>query len=215
MYLFLILIIPLFAGAVVALDKNYTFRNFVPQAVAALLLATVICCIKEFFIYSHHLWIDSVAQNFMQLFLNNILLPVLTLGTLHFVLVKDDANYKAASLFALLAMFYAVLIPYETISSMERHSKFLLLYRPILFAGFSLLASVFFRFAASAKKSMRISLFIAAAILSLGAGIIPPLLETYRYFNGESFLLYALSLAYTGFALALFLIKNIKKQDID
>ena len=215
MYLFLILIIPLFVGAVVALDKNYTFRNFVPQAVAALLIATVICCIKEFFIYSHHLWIASVGQNFTEIFLNNILLPALILGILHFALIKDDANYKAASFFVFLAMFYAVFIPYEIISSMERHSKFLLLYKPLLFVGFSLLTSVFFRFAASAKKSMRIALGIAAAILSVGAGIVPPLLETYRYFNGESVFLYALSLAYAGLALALFLIKNIKKQDLD
>ena len=215
MYLFLISFIPLFAFAVIALDKNYTFRNFVPQMVAAILLATVICCIKEFFIYSRRFWIDSAAQNFTAIFLNNTLLPMVVLCTLHFVLLKDSFEYKAASLFALLAFFYAVFTPYGIISAMERHSKFLLLYAPILYAGFSLYVSVFFRFAAAEKKSLRIPLCIAAVILSLGAGIVPPLLETYRYFNGESVFLAGISLAYTGFALALFLIKNIKKQDID
>ena len=215
MYLFLILIIPLFAGAVVALEKNYTFRNFAPQIVAGLIVATAICCIKEFFIYSRHLWLDSIAQNFTALFANNILFPAIILTAVHFAILKDDMEYKAASLFALLAFFYAVFKPYSTISSMERHSKFLLLYEPILYAGFSLFVSIFFRFAASAQKSTRIALILAAAILSLGVGIIPPLLQTYRYFNGESPLLYAVALGYTGLALALFFVKNTKNKDLD
>ena len=213
MYLFLLLIIPLFTGIVISLDKNYTFRNFIPQAVFALILATILCCIKEFFIYSSHQWIASPARNFIELFLSSIVLPFVILCPIHFLLLKDDIMYKAAAIFVLFAIFYAVCIPYSAIAAQERHSMFLLLYRPILYAGFSLYTSVFFRLASSAKKSAQLALFAMAFIFSLVAGIVPPLFETFRYFNGESVTLYALSLAYTIFALVLFLLKNAKNKE--
>jgi len=85
----------------------------------------------------------------------------------------------------------------------------------LLYVGFCLFTSVFFRFAASAKEALRIPFCLVAAALSLAAGVIPPLFETYRYFNGESVVLYALSLAYTALSFALFFVKNTKIQNLD
>lgn len=210
MYLFLIAFIPLFTIAITALEKNYKISSFAPQIIFSVFLATVVCCVREFFIYTSYEWKADVLSNFIYLFLWDALIPFVVLTILHYIFCKDESLYKAAALFPMLASFFAIYTPYTVISIIERHSLFLLFFKPVMYAGLCLYASVFAGIVALSSYKSKFFLFILAMILTAGLAAFPPLLQTFCYFNGESIVTYGMAAAYTAISLILFIIKNAK-----
>ncbi|MCQ2242510.1 hypothetical protein [Treponema sp.] len=61
------------------------------------------------------------------------LLPSIILTSLFIFFSKDEMEYKINSTVPLLGMFYAVFIPYLTLTSGEKDSFFMIFFNPILF----------------------------------------------------------------------------------
>ena len=83
--------------------------------------------------YAYRNPIYGVFANFPYYFLSTIFVPILICALILFLLSKDSWIFKLQSFTPMLIGFYAIFLPYETISKNDNFDFFLLFVVPIIF----------------------------------------------------------------------------------
>ena len=183
MYLFLLTFIPLSILFFTHIGSSNSWKNFIPQMIFALVIASAVCCIKEFFIFSFYIKTDSFIKNCLHVFFKDSALPFIALGICHLLLCKDDFEYKTEAFFVLLASFYALYIPYFVISAMERNSIYYLFFKPIVFAEMSLLISLVIPLFLNKKTTKNTKEIILLSAITMLICLVPAVIENLWYFS--------------------------------
>ena len=69
MYAFLFLAVPAFLAWFCLTDKKYQFKSYIPALITGFLLGAVICCVKEFLIFSPDAANSGPASEFLCIFI--------------------------------------------------------------------------------------------------------------------------------------------------
>lgn len=187
MYSFLILSIPVCIAFYCIIQKDYGITSFISPIIAGAFIGIVVSFIKEFFILSDY----DVPANFFLYAIHlswETILPIVTLTLFWFLISKDEEPYKHSALFPLIASFYAVFLPYETISSEEAPSSFFLFIKPPLLTGLIIISCGLILLSKKnyhSKKYRKSALFLALFVVSL---FTEPVIQSLWYFKIASVL---------------------------
>lgn len=143
MYLFLLFAVPLFYyifsnlrnqkkdDSVVALEVSTFSKGFL--ILFGIIISIIYCFVDFFTAYAYRNPIYGVFANFPYYFLSTIFVPILICAFILFLLSKDSWIFKLQSFTPMLIGFYAIFLPYETISKNDNFDFFLLFVVPIIF----------------------------------------------------------------------------------
>ena len=143
MYLFLLFAVPLFYyifsnlrnqkkdDSVVALEVSTFSKGFL--ILFGIIISIIYCFVDFFTAYAYRNPIYGVFANFPYYFLSTIFVPILICALILFLLSKDSWIFKLQSFTPMLIGFYAIFLPYETISKNDNFDFFLLFVVPIIF----------------------------------------------------------------------------------
>ncbi|MDO5774562.1 MAG: hypothetical protein Q4P16_09660 [Spirochaetales bacterium] len=143
MYSFLILSIPATVIFYCCIHTEYSFKSFFAPIAIGLTAGIISAIFKEYFIFSAYVATSGFFEHFLHI-LKTTLLPPVILFTLWDLFSKDETSYKSTATFPLLASFYAIFLPYISISSPEKHTFFSLFENPILFICTTFLAQALY-----------------------------------------------------------------------
>lgn len=143
MYLFLLFAVPLFYyifsnlrnqkkdDSAVALEVSTFSKGFL--ILFGIIISIIYCFVDFFTAYAYRNPIYGVFANFPYYFLSTIFVPILICAFILFLLSKDSWIFKLQSFTPMLIGFYAIFLPYETISKNDNFDFFLLFVVPIIF----------------------------------------------------------------------------------
>ena len=182
MYSFLILSIPSAIVFYCCTHTEYSFKNFFAPIAIGLTAGIVSTIFKEYFIFSAYVATSGFFEHFLHI-LKATLFPPVILFTLLDFFSKDDEKYKTTTAFPLLASFYAIFLPYISISSPEKHSFFFLFENPILFicTAFSAQA-LYLKIKVSIKSAQKNKIAVLAIAFVLISSALPAI-QTLWYFK--------------------------------
>lgn len=182
MYLFLILSIPAAIVFYCCTHTEYSFKNFFAPIAIGLTAGIISAIFKEYFIFSAYVATSGFFEHFLHI-LKTTLLPPVILFALWDLFSKDDTRYKAIASFPLLASFYAIFLPYISISSPEKHSFFFLFENPVLFICTAFSAQTLYlkiKLSIESKQKNKITVFAIAFVL---ISSVLPVIQTLWYFK--------------------------------
>ena len=114
-------------------QKTPTFSKGVMIVFGAIL--SVIYCFVDFFTaYAYRAPVYGLFTNFTYYFLSTILVPMLVCAVPLFLLSKDSWTFKLQTYTPMLIGFYAIFLPYETISKNDTFDFFLLFMIPVIYS---------------------------------------------------------------------------------
>ena len=125
MYSFLILSIPATVIFYCCIHTEYSFKSFFGPIAIGLTAGIISAIFKEYFIFSAYVATSGFFEHFLHI-LKTTFFPPVILFAFWDLFSKDGTRYKTTSAFPLLASFYAIFLPYISISSPEKHSFFFL-----------------------------------------------------------------------------------------
>lgn len=143
MYLFLLFAVPLFYyifsnlrnqkkdDSVVVLEVSTFSKGFL--ILFGIIISIIYCFVDFFTAFAYRNPIYGVFANFPYYFLSTIFVPILICALILFLLSKDSWIFKLQSFTPMLIGFYAIFLPYETISKNDNFDFFLLFVVPIIF----------------------------------------------------------------------------------
>ncbi|MBQ9495014.1 MAG: hypothetical protein IJR50_05175 [Treponema sp.] len=226
MYAFLIIIIPTVLTYYFVASGE---RETVPVAFIGFIISVIVCAIKAFFSFSHHIFRANFLSNYAYIALAYSIVPIAVVYAVFIVFSGDTMKFRIKAYFPLLCAFFAVYIPYTTLAgSRTAYDVFELFFKPTLYALMLCLSSVCLRYGYCAyvdndKKSDSIiwttifaaSLLVPAAIETMWLIRLPFALWlilwcAYAFFASSSFIC-AMHDTATEKGFSIFLPWNIKK----
>lgn len=179
MYLFLLFAVPLFYyifsnlrnqkkdDSVVALEVSTFSKGFL--ILFGIIISIIYCFVDFFTAYAYRNPIYGVFANFPYYFLSTIFVPILICALILFLLSKDSWIFKLQSFTPMLIGFYAIFLPYETISKNDNFDFFLLFVVPIIFFTMIILQEFALELLVSVlqKATKKIAILISALIIIL------------------------------------------------
>lgn len=179
MYLFLLFAVPLFYyifsnlrnqkkdDSVVALEVSTFSKGFL--ILFGIIISIIYCFVDFFTAYAYRNPIYGVFANFPYYFLSTILVPILICALILFLLSKDSWIFKLQSFTPMLIGFYAIFLPYETISKNDNFDFFLLFVVPIIFFTMIILQEFALELLVSVlqKATKKIAILISALTIIL------------------------------------------------
>lgn len=179
MYLFLLFAVPLFYyifsnlrnqkkdDSVVALEVSTFSKGFL--ILFGIIISIIYCFVDFFTAYAYRNPIYGVFANFPYYFLSTILVPILICAFILFLLSKDSWIFKLQSFTPMLIGFYAIFLPYETISKNDNFDFFLLFVVPIIFFTMIILQEFALELLVSVlqKATKKIAILISALTIIL------------------------------------------------
>lgn len=131
MLLFLLLLFP------VSLVLYFTFtkeKKFLLVVYMGFITAVIVCAVAFITSYPHRIIPDSFFKNYLYYFIKITFLPMLLLPAAFCVFSKNSPDFKAKSIFPLMASFYVVFLPYHIMSLTDsRYSLYDISLRPIIY----------------------------------------------------------------------------------
>lgn len=179
MYLFLLFAVPLFYyifsnlrnqkkdDLVVALEVSTFSKGFL--ILFGIIISIIYCFVDFFTAYAYRNPIYGVFANFPYYFLSTIFVPILICALILFLLSKDSWIFKLQSFTPMLIGFYAIFLPYETISKNANFDFFLLFVVPIIFFTMIILQEFALELLVSVlqKATKKIAILISALTIIL------------------------------------------------
>ena len=179
MYLFLLFAVPLFYyifsnlrnqkkdDSVVALEVSTFSKGFL--ILFGIIISIIYCFVDFFTAYAYRNPIYGVFANFPYYFLSTIFVPILICAFILFLLSKDSWIFKLQSFTPMLIGFYAIFLPYETISKNDNFDFFLLFVVPIIFFTMIILQEFALELLVSVlqKATKKIAILFSALIIIL------------------------------------------------
>lgn len=179
MYLFLLFAVPLFYyifsnlrnqkkdDSVVALEVSTFSKGFL--ILFGIIISIIYCFVDFFTAYAYRNPIYGVFANFPYYFLSTIFVPILICALILFLLSKDSWIFKLQSFTPMLIGFYAIFLPYETISKNDNFDFFLLFVVPIIFFTMIILQEFALELLVSVlqKATKKIAILISALTIIL------------------------------------------------
>lgn len=179
MYLFLLFAVPLFYyifsnlrnqkkdDSVVALEVSTFSKGFL--ILFGIIISIIYCFVDFFTAYAYRNPIYGVFANFPYYFLSTIFVPILICAFILFLLSKDSWIFKLQSFTPMLIGFYAIFLPYETISKNDNFDFFLLFVVPIIFFTMIILQEFALELLVSVlqKATKKIAILISALTIIL------------------------------------------------
>ena len=214
MYSFLILSIPATVIFYCFNHSKYSFKNFLAPIAIGLTAGIVSAIFKEYFIFSAYIATSGFFEHFMHI-LKTTLLPPIILFALWDFFSKDDIKYKTTTAFPLLASFYAIFLPYISISSPEKHSFFFLFENPLLFICSSFFAQTLYlkiKLSIESKTKNKIPALSIAFIVSAS---VSPAIQTLWYFKMFGFAHTVLTIIFAGATFIFYKIAFRKENSLD
>ncbi|WP_296029166.1 hypothetical protein [uncultured Treponema sp.] len=182
MYSFLILSIPAAVIFYCCIHTEYSFKSFFAPIAIGLTAGIASAIFKEYFIFSAYVATSGFFEHFLHILKTTIFPPVILFALWDFF-SKDDTEYKATSAFPLLASFYAIFLPYISISSPEKHSFFFLFENTILFICTAFFAQALYlkiKLSIKSKQKNKTAVFATAFVV---ISSVLPAIQTLWYFK--------------------------------
>lgn len=214
MYSFLILSIPAAVIFYCCIHTEYSFKSFFGPIAIGLTAGIVSAIFKEYFIFSAYVATSGFFEHFLHI-LKTTFFPPLILFALWDFLSKDDTKYKATSAFPLLASFYAIFLPYISISSPEKHSFFFLFENPILFICTAFFAQALYlkiKFSIESKQKNKTAVFAIAFVV---ISSVLPAIQTLWYFKIFGFAHIVLAIIFVAATFIFYKITFSKENSLD
>ena len=192
MYLFLLFAVPLFYyifsnlrnqkkdDSVVAIEVSTFSKGFL--ILFGIIISIIYCFVDFFTAYAYRNPIYGVFANFPYYFLSTIFVPILICAFILFLLSKDSWIFKLQSFTPMLIGFYAIFLPYETISKNDNFDFFLLFVVPIIFFTMIILQEFALELLVSVlqKATKKIAILISALTIIL-AITLPAIIYSINY----------------------------------
>ena len=214
MYSFLILSIPAAVVFYCCIHTEYKFKSFLAPIAIGLTAGIAAAVFKEYFIFSAYVATSGFLEHFLHI-LKETFLPPLILFALWEFLSKDDTKYKNTASFPLLASFYAIFLPYISISSPEKNSLFFLFENPFLFILTVFFdQAIYYKIKISIKSGEKHKTAVLAAAF-VAASSIPPAIQTIWYFKISEFAHIALAVIFFAATLIFHKITFAKENSLD
>lgn len=188
MYAFLFLAVPAFLAWFCLTDKKYQFKSYIPALITGFLLGAVICCVKEFLIFSPDAANSGSASEFLCIFIEENLVPLLLLSAVGLLFSKDTAEYKIHAALPYFASAYSTMVPYFSVSCSETESLFMLIISPLLTLFSVILICVLIKKAYlsfTKKQTVKFILFCAAVLAAMA---VPGTIRTMWMFRVSAFI---------------------------
>lgn len=214
MYSFLILSIPAAVVFYCCAHTEYSFKSFFAPIAIGLTAGIVSAIFKEYFIFSTYVATSGFFEHFLHI-LKTTLLPPAILFAFWDLFSKDETRYKVIAAFPLLASFYAIFLPYISISSPEKHSFFFLFENPILFICTAFFAQALYlkiKISIESKQKNKTAALAIAFIVILS---VLPAIQTLWYFKIFGFAHIALAVIFAAAAFIFYKIAFIKENSLD
>ena len=181
MLLFLILLIPC-AIALYCIEKKD--QKLVPIMFIGLMCAVVYSLIRIIFFYSHRITLDSFLMNFLWYYIRLALLPNLVIYSLYCLLTKGSAEFKINSFFPLMAVFYAVFIPYNVVAFTDSiYSGYDCFLKPVLYLAMLVELTICLKKFHAIKKENASGNSTLCIILIILYSIVPPAVDSFYAMN--------------------------------
>ncbi|WP_308692526.1 hypothetical protein [uncultured Treponema sp.] len=214
MYSFLILSIPAAIVFYCCIHTEYSFKSFFAPIAIGLTAGIVSAIFKEYFIFSAYVATSGFFEHFLHI-LKTTLLPPAFLFALWDLFSKDETRYKATAAFPLLASFYAIFLPYTSISSPEKHSFFFLFENPILFICTAFFAqALYLKIKISIKSKQKNKTAILAIVFVIISSVLPAI-QTLWYFKIFGFAHIVFSVIFAAATFIFYKITFRKENSLD
>lgn len=214
MYSFLILSIPAAVIFYCCIHTEYSFKSFFAPIAIGLTAGIVSAIFKEYFIFSAYVATSGFFEHFLHI-LKTTLLPPAILFALWDLFSKDETRYKATAAFPLLASFYAIFLPYISISSPEKHSFFFLFENPILFICTAFFAqALYLKIKTSIKSKQKNKTAILAIAFVIISSVLPAI-QTLWYFKIFGFAHIVFSVIFAAATFIFYKITFRKENSLD
>ncbi|WP_276781063.1 hypothetical protein [Treponema succinifaciens] len=214
MYSFLILSIPATVIFYCCIHTEYSFKSFFGPIAIGLTAGIISAIFKEYFIFSAYVATSGFFEHFLHI-LKTTFFPPVILFAFWDLFSKDGTRYKTTSAFPLLASFYAIFLPYISISSPEKHSFFFLFENPILFICTAFFSQAFYlkiKLSIESKKKNKTAVFAIAFVV---ISSILPAIQTLWYFKIFGFAHAVLAVIFAMATFIFYKITFIKENSLD
>lgn len=214
MYSFLILSIPAAVIFYCCIHTEYSFKSFFGPIAIGLTAGIASAIFKEYFIFSAYVATSGFFEHFLHILKTTIFPPVILFALWDF-LSKDDTKYKTTSAFPLLASFYAIFLPYISISSPEKHSFFFLFENPILFICTAFFAQALYLKTKRSIESKQKNKTAAFAIAFIVISSVLPIIQTLWYFKIFGFVHAVIAVIFAAATFIFYKITFSKENSLD
>lgn len=208
MYTFLIACIPVFLLLICCLNKNFSWKSFIPAIAFGFLVAFGFYICRKFMIFTKYTWTTDPIAAVLDLFIYDALIPVAICMAVFFIFDRSSMAYKAEALAPLFMTFYAIMVPFYVLTGDDAISPFMIYGKPLLYAGMPVLVSVFASSGVGFIKKKVIPLAVVFFILALLVLLVPGIVEALWYYKGGIFHV-VVAAVFAGISVAAYIVKNV------
>ena len=177
MLLFSCILLPLLIAGFCFTTKE---KRLITVIGLGLLSAIFVAAFQAFFTFAHRIIPYDFVENFLYLAFRQAFLPVIILYGLYLLISRDDTKLKITSFLPLELSFYAIYLPYLTVTTSEGlYSAFALFFKPLLFAAMLLQLSIFINWIYISAKSKKFYFSVLFVILALAWLFLPAVFEAF------------------------------------
>ncbi len=208
MLLFSCILLPLLILGFCFITKE---KRLVPVIGLGILSAIFVAAFQAFFTFAHRIVPYDFVENFLYLAFRQAFFPVIILYGLYLLISRDDGKVKITSFLPLELSFYAIYLPYLTVTTSEGfYSAFAMFFKPLLFAAMLLQLSIFINWIYASVKVRKFYFTIIFVILAFVCFFIPPVLESFFLLQLHILIAIIGGIFYIFVPLALFVLKKLK-----
>ncbi len=214
MYTFLFACIPVFILLYCTANARFNWKSFIPPLAFGFLVAFAFYIGKKFMIFNRYVWTTNSVAAIMNIVFFEVIVPLLACLLVFVIFDRSTVEYKAESLAPLVMTFFTVMVPFNVLNGDDRLSVFMIYAKPLLFAGMSVLLSVFASMAVEFFRKKNVPLGAAFVLLAVAIIFVPAVVETSWYYSG-SFFYVIVSAIFATVSVAVYLARGIIVAALD
>ena len=207
MYTFLLACIPVFLLLICCLNKNFSWKSFIPPIAFGFLVAFGFYICRKFMIFTKYTWTTDPVAAIFDLFIYDTLIPVAICTAVFCIFDRSTMAYKAEALAPLFMTFYAIMVPFYVLTGDDSITPFMIYGKPLLYVGMPVLVSVFASYGIDFIKKKLIPVGVVFFVLALAVLLVPGIVEGMWYYKGGIFHV-VVAAVFAGISVAAYIVKN-------